>query len=46
MPTCTDTLVGLNLHFGESVQKAKKNISLYLHVAENIKAHSTMPRAQ
>jgi len=46
MPTCTDTLMGLNSHFGGKVQKVKKNISLYLQVTESIKAHSTMPRAQ
>lgn len=46
MPTCTDTLMGLNSHFGGRVQRVKKNTLLYLHVTENIKAHSTMPRAQ
>lgn len=46
MLTCTDTLMGSNSHFGGKVQKVKKNISLYLYVTENIKAHSTTPRAQ
>lgn len=46
MPTCTDTIMGLNLHFGASVQKIKNNISLQLHMPKNAKAHSTVPSAE
>lgn len=46
MPTYTDTLMGLNLRLGKSVQKVKNNLPLHLHILENTKAHSTVARAE